>query len=62
MTSKECYELVAKTLAQARLDIQPEPNGDIEFGFSVLQERVDCAFQVNNARFNRALFDAACKP
>ena len=37
-------KLVADTIATARRDLYPDPDGDIEFAFSVLQERLADAF------------------
>jgi hypothetical protein len=58
----EDYKLVARVFAQARQDLNPNPDGDIEFGFSVLQERLADAMKAQNHRFRRGEFDAACKP
>lgn len=55
--------LVADTIATARRDLQPDPEGDIEFAFSVLQERLAEAFEATTIpHFARAAFDTACKP
>lgn len=55
--------LVADTIATARRDLRPDPEGDIEFAFGVLQERLGDAFgAVAIPYFDRPAFDAACKP
>lgn len=56
-------KLVADTIAAARRDLRPDPEGDIEFGFGVLQERLGDAFgAVAIPYFDRPAFDSACKP
>lgn len=62
MTTSSTQALVAGTIAQARRDLQPDPEGDIEFAFAVLQERLGDAFAATTIpHFDRAAFDAACK-
>jgi hypothetical protein len=61
MMSREDYTLVAQVFSEARRDMLPDPEGDIEFGFGVLQERFALAFEQQNPRFNATVFNAECK-